>query len=85
MEAYQAFNNFDEFGSIHTDMADKIPKGQELDRLPLAMPVSFENNLSTTKFHSEGDEMYQYSNLMGYWADVVAFNYHAKKSAAEFK
>eukprot|EP00957_Ditylum_brightwellii_P148058 11272986-Ditylum_brightwellii.AAC.1 len=32
MEAYQVFNNFDEFGNVHTDMVDKIPKGQELDR-----------------------------------------------------
>eukprot|EP00957_Ditylum_brightwellii_P181149 13798647-Ditylum_brightwellii.AAC.1 len=104
MEAYQVLNNFDDFGTVHTGMANKIPKGQELDRskidnsldfpddsiddttlhidrLPSVMPVSFENNLSTIKFCSERDidEMYEYSNLMGYWADVEAFNYHGKK------
>eukprot|EP00957_Ditylum_brightwellii_P108575 8281037-Ditylum_brightwellii.AAC.1 len=79
MEAHQVFNNFDEFGNVHTNMVDTIPKGQELDRskidscldlpedgiddttlhivrLPSAMHISFEKNLSTTKFCSERDK-----------------------------
>eukprot|EP00957_Ditylum_brightwellii_P165847 12626993-Ditylum_brightwellii.AAC.1 len=51
-EACQVLNNFNEFGNVHTDMANKIPKGQELDRSKINSSLDLpEDGIDNTTLH----------------------------------